>query len=62
MRSNVHARAALPAVAAGVVALLCLALGACASHELRCEGKLEPINPPAPQSATTLHADAPHGP
>jgi len=40
--------------------LLCLALGACASHEPRCEGKLEPINPPAPTSAAP-RADGQHG-
>jgi hypothetical protein len=40
--------------------LLCLALGACASHEPRCEGKLEPINPPAPPSVAP-RADGQHG-
>lgn len=41
--------------------LLCLlALGACASHEPRCEGKLEPIDPPASPSAAP-RADGQHG-
>ena len=40
--------------------LLCLALGACASHEPRCEGKLEPINPPALPSAAP-RAEGQHG-
>ena len=39
---------------------LCLALGACASQEPRCEGKLEPINPPAPPSVAP-RADEQHG-
>jgi hypothetical protein len=30
-----------------VALLLCAALAACATHERRCEGRLEPINPPA---------------
>jgi hypothetical protein len=29
----------------------------CASHERRCEGKLEPINPPAPPAAAVERAD-----
>jgi hypothetical protein len=40
--------------------LLGMALGACASHERRCVGKLEPINPPPAPSATT-NADGQHG-
>jgi hypothetical protein len=38
-------------------AALCLAAG-CASHELRCEGRLQPINAPAkPADATRDAAD-----
>jgi hypothetical protein len=31
--------------------VLLLIIAGCASHERRCEGKLEPINPPAPAAA-----------
>jgi len=30
-----------------VVCCLCLLLTACASHAVRCDGRLQPINPPA---------------
>lgn len=49
-----------PLTVAGAAALLCLALGACATQATRCEGKLEPINPPAPQSIPA-QADGQHG-
>ncbi len=29
-----------------VVCCLCLLLSACASHAVRCDGRLQPINPP----------------
>jgi hypothetical protein len=60
MKLKGYARMRVRAVVRCAGVLLCMALGACASHELRCDGKLEPINPPAPPSAAT-DADGQHG-
>jgi hypothetical protein len=60
MKLKGYERARVRAVVRGAELVLCLALGACASHELRCEGTLAPINPPAPPSAAT-QAQEQHG-
>jgi len=43
------------------IALLLLCLTACASHELRCDGRLQPINLPKAK-ASTLAAPVRSGP
>lgn len=60
MKRDGYARMPVHATVRCTGVLLCLALSACASHELRCEGKLEPINPPAAPSAAS-RADPRHG-
>ncbi len=44
-----------------IVCCLCVLLTACASHAVRCDGRLQPINPPAgavPGGAATAPAGA----
>lgn len=38
--------------------LICFAACACSAHRLRCDGPLQPINPPQNAEADPMHAAA----
>jgi hypothetical protein len=44
-----------------VCLLIFLGLGGCATQEVRCDGRLEPINPPQGAQPTTAPRRADHG-
>jgi hypothetical protein len=41
--------------------LVCLGLGACTSHAVRCDGPLQPINAPQAAQGAVRHSAADHG-
>jgi hypothetical protein len=41
--------------------LVCLGLGACTAHAVRCDGPLQPINAPAAVQGAARHSAADHG-
>jgi hypothetical protein len=53
IQEGVMRRVCLGLIPPGLIPLAFILLGGCATHALRCDAHLAPINPPEPPAATT---------